>query len=56
MISKAIYLVGLGCCLGAAILGVLYFTGKTSFGSVYTPFLLFGIGALLLIRARLTRS
>lgn len=55
--SPAIFrLVGLVCCIAAAVLGFFYFAGRPLWGVWYTPFLLFGVGALLLVRARFTKQ
>ncbi|MFN7927024.1 MAG: hypothetical protein U0Y68_03610 [Blastocatellia bacterium] len=56
MLPKIFRLIGLLCCLAAVVLGVAYFTGRPLWGNVMTPFLMLLAGALLLVRARLTRS
>lgn len=53
--AQLIRAIGLICCLGAVILGTFYFLGRPLFGTVYTPFLLLGVGILFLLRAKLTR-
>lgn len=47
---------GFICCVAAAIIFAINYSGKMLIGSPYTPFFLFGIGALLLIRARMTKT
>ena len=49
-------IVGLLCCLAAAVIFVLNYTGTYSIGSTYTPFLLLGVGVLLMVRARLMKA
>ncbi len=56
MSPKIFRVVGLIFCLAAAVTFVLSYTGTYSIGSVYTPYLLLGVGVLLVVRARLTRS
>ena len=56
MSPKIFRLVGLICCLAAVVFGVAYFSGRPIWGTIATPFLMFVAGALLLIRARFTRS
>jgi predicted membrane chloride channel (bestrophin family) len=48
-------IIGLICCVAAAVIFVLNYTGTYYIGSTYTPFLLLGIGILLLVRARFTK-
>lgn len=55
MSSQIFRIVGLLCCLAAPIIFILNYTGTYSIGSTYTPFLLLGVGVLLLIRARLMK-
>lgn len=56
MSPKIFHIAGLACCLAAAVIFVLNYTNTYYIGSAYTPFLLLGVGVLLLVRARLTRS
>lgn len=56
MSPKIIRILGLICCIAAAVMFVLNYTNTYYIGSSYTPFLLLGVGVLLLVRARLTRS
>ncbi|HEX4946968.1 MAG TPA: hypothetical protein VFZ34_09900 [Blastocatellia bacterium] len=56
MTPKIIRIGGLICCVAAAVIFVLNYTNTYYIGSTYTPFLLLGVGVLLLVRARLTRS
>lgn len=56
MSPKILRIVGVIVCLTAVVFGVAYFSGNPIWGTVATPFLMFVAGALLLIRARLTRS
>lgn len=56
MSPKIFRSVGLICCVAAAIIFVLNLTGKYDIGSSYTPYLLLGIGVLLVVRARLTKQ
>ena len=48
--------VGLLCCIAAAVIFVLNYTGTYYIGSTFTPFLLLGVGVLLLVRARLMKA
>ena len=56
MSPKIFRIIGLSCCLAAAVIFVLNYTGTYYIGSSYTPFLLLSVGVLLVVRARLTRS
>jgi predicted membrane chloride channel (bestrophin family) len=56
MSPKIIRILGLICCVAAAVIFVLNYTNTYYIGSSFTPFLLLGVGILLLVRARLTRS
>ena len=56
MSPQIIRIAGLVCCVAAAVIFVLNYTNTYYIGSTYTPFLLLGVGILLLVRARLTRS
>ena len=56
MLVTILRIIGLLCCLAAAVLFVLNYSGTYSIGSTYTPFLLLGVGVLLLIRARLMKA
>ena len=56
MTPQIFRIIGLLCCIIAAVLAAAHFMGRPLFGSVYTPLLLVVIGALFLIRGRLTRS
>lgn len=49
-------IIGLLCCLAAAVIFVLNYTGTYYIGSAYTPYLLLGVGILLLVRARLMKT
>ena len=42
--------------MAAALIFVLNYTGTYYIGSTFTPFLLLGVGALLLVRARLKKA
>jgi len=56
MSPKIIRILGLICCVAAAVIFVLNYTNTYYIGSTFTPYLLLGVGILLLVRARLTRS
>ncbi len=56
MSPKIFRIVGLICCVAAAVIFVLNYTETYYVGSSYTPYLLLGVGILLVVRARLTRS
>ncbi|MBL8205191.1 MAG: hypothetical protein JNM09_13235 [Blastocatellia bacterium] len=56
MSPKIIRILGLICCVAAAVIFVLNYTNTYYVGSTFTPYLLLGVGILLLVRARLTRS
>lgn len=56
MFSSLLRYLGTACCIAGAILILLQLGGKQYLGNVYSPFLLVGIGLLLLLRARVTRS
>jgi predicted membrane chloride channel (bestrophin family) len=56
MSPKIFRLIGLICCVAAAVIFVLNYTNTYPIGSTFTPFLLLGVGVLLLVRSRLTRS
>ena len=56
MSPKIFRIIGLICCVAAALIFVLNYTNTYYIGSSFTPYLLLGVGVLLLVRARLTRS
>ncbi len=56
MSPKIFRIIGLICCVAAAVIFVLNYTNTYYIGQSYTPFLLLGVGVLLVVRARLTRS
>ncbi len=49
---KVILISGVICCIAAVSIFALTYTGAYYIGSSYTPFLLFGVGVLLIVRAR----
>ena len=56
MLPTIFRIIGLLCCVAAAVIFVLNDTGTYYIGSTFTPFLLLGVGVLLLIRARLMKA
>lgn len=56
MLPTIFRIIGLLCCVAAAVFFALSYTGTYAIGSSYTPFLLLGVGVLLLIRARLMKA
>ena len=56
MLPTIFRIIGLLCCVAAAVIFVLNYTGTYYIGSTFTPFLLLGVGVLLLIRARLMKA
>ncbi len=56
MPPSIIRIIGLICCIAAATVFALNSSGKYLIGSPYTPYFLLGIGVLLLIRAKMTKT